>query len=183
MMEAAVISTPSVRSGWARAVKKTAGPKKIMRIDLCGVQPASPSCVTQPQCATTKGKTMSKHGNGFHENAGPCNGDYGQRWAGFLRQRYTGTCAAKRIARDFECEPRTATAWLGGQPPHIRHLARAGQVFGPVAIAAVLFPDTTYFLSADMHDAIGVLQARIDDIKNKLGALDEDFKNMDKPRD
>jgi hypothetical protein len=96
-----------------------------------------------------------------------------ERWARFLRLKYPPRDTAKHIMRDFNCEPRTATAWLSAHnPPHICQLARAGQLFGPVAVAAVLFPDTCFYLKADIHEALASVEARIETIRQRLGDLD-----------
>lgn len=57
----------------------------------------------------------------------------GQRASAWLRQAYPGDSRAKRIARDFECDERTAKSWLAGERPANRHwdqmVARWGRAF------------------------------------------------------
>lgn len=107
----------------------------------------------------------------YIEFPGGVSPDIGQRWAQILRQQYPERNAAKNIARDFGCETRTATAWLGGNPPQTHMLARAAQVLGPAAIAAVLFPETHFYCTAELNEAIEDLETRIDRLKTKLRGI------------
>lgn len=126
---------------------------------------------TKLKLHSVEGKTMLKNGNELH--ALPSKEDLGERWARFLRSKYPSRDTAKLIMRDFGCKARTATAWLGGQSPHPVQLARAGQLFGPVAIAAVLFPETHFYMTADIQDAVNVLDGKLKNIKRQLGELHE----------
>lgn len=95
----------------------------------------------------------------------------GDNWANFLAQQYDGRHAAKRIAQDFGCEPRTAKAWLQGQPPQAAQLARAGTLFGLSAISSVLLPGSHDHNRMEIFDQLAVLKAGLDDVSQKLERL------------
>ena len=99
----------------------------------------------------------------------------GQRWAEFLRNNYNTRHAAKSIARDFPCEPRTAKAWLAGQAPQLRHFMRAMQLFGVDAVLGVLVPETQAEKN-NLHDDLLDLRSRLDRLSKELGNLHHDTK-------
>ena len=112
------------------------------------------------------GKAMSKKINEF-----PPAETIGERWANFLHTHYKMRHAAKCIARDFNCEPRTAKAWLAGQAPHLSKIHLAGRLHGISAAAEILFPDTTY----SKREA---LKADVVDLKNKIEVLNERVREL-----
>lgn len=100
--------------------------------------------------------------------------DIGLRWADALRKKYAGNCAAKRIARDFGVEPRTASAWMQGGAPYVRHLCRAAELFGVAFVISIVAPDSIFADLADVDQAVGTLRRQIDDLGERLRRLEED---------
>ena len=97
--------------------------------------------------------------------------DVGLRWARELRRQYGGTSAAKRIARDFGVEVRTAAAWMQGGVPFVRHLCRAADLCGAAFVLRVLSPDSELAGCADVDQAIDVLRRRVDDLNRRIARL------------
>lgn len=112
-------------------------------------------------------KTMSKNNNDLQPET------IGLRWAALLRQHY-GTHMAKNIARDFDCEARTAQSWLAGQAPQLRHFMRAAEILGLAAVLTVLFPDTDIQQKIKLHDDLLELRSRLDSLSCELRGLDHD---------
>ncbi len=126
----------------------------MMTSALCETE--FPSACTELQSGG--GKTMSAT-------------DVGLRWARELRRQYGGTAAAKRIARDFGVEVRTAAAWMQGGVPFVRHLCRAADLFGAAFVLRVLSPDSELAGCADVDQAIDVLRRRVDDLNRRIARL------------
>ncbi len=100
--------------------------------------------------------------------------DIGLRWADALRKKYAGNSAAKRIARDFGIEPRTAAAWMQGGAPYVRHLCRAAELFGVAFVIGVVAPNSIFADVADVDQALASLRRQIDDLGERIRRLDED---------
>lgn len=100
--------------------------------------------------------------------------DIGLRWAEALRKKYAGNCAAKRIARDFGVEPRTASAWMQGGAPYVRHLCRAAEMFGVAFVVRVIAPNSVFADVADVDQALGALRRQIDDLGERIRRLEEE---------
>lgn len=84
----------------------------------------------------------------------------GERWSAALLARYPDRHRAKVIANDFGVDPRTATGWLGGSVPDVRHLVLAGHLFGERLLAEVLAPGSAWHQTAcalDTLSAVAVL--------------------------
>lgn len=113
-----------------------------------------------------RGKAMSKKGNEFHERE-----DFGGRWAALLRARYDVPHAAKRIARDFDCAPRTAKSWLEGNPPELKQILRAASVIGVAEVAALLFPDSDLADSAALRQEFAALKSQLEVMEDRIGRL------------
>ncbi|MDI1227373.1 MAG: hypothetical protein PSY14_06800 [bacterium] len=105
----------------------------------------------------------------------------GLQWAGLLKQNYNTRHAAKSIARDFNCEPRTAKSWLAGQHPQLRHFMRAMQLFGVDAVLGVLVPETQTHRSK-LHDDLLELRSRLDRLSKELGNLHNVAQPKTRPR-
>lgn len=97
--------------------------------------------------------------------------DIGGRWSAALKRRYPGPHAAKRIAQDFDCEPRTAEAWLSGQAPYAKYLIRAWRKHGHAIIGEVLAPDDTAMQSALDDAALIGLEQRLAQLGDELSRL------------
>lgn len=104
---------------------------------------------------STGSKDMGQVTGAFHEP------EIGPRWAAALRRRYPGAHQAKRIATDFDCEIRTAEAWLGGQAPYAKFLMRAWRLHGGAFVGEVLAPDDAAQRAALDEAALIGLEARI----------------------
>lgn len=100
--------------------------------------------------------------------------DIGLRWAEALRKKYAGNCAAKRIARDFGVEPRTASAWMQGGAPYVRHLCRAAEMFGVAFVVRVIAPNSVFADVADVDQALEALRRQIDDLGERIRRLEEE---------
>lgn len=100
--------------------------------------------------------------------------DIGTRWAEFLKGRYPPRHTAKVIAKDFGCQPRTATAWLGGNPPGVRQLSRAVQLFGMSVLADVFFPDTPQHKIIALQDRLAGVGRDLDALGGMVQELKED---------
>lgn len=97
--------------------------------------------------------------------------DIGLRWADALRKKYAGNSAAKRIARDFGIEPRTAAAWMQGGAPYVRHLCRAAELFGAAFVLKVISPDSLLAEVAEADQAIMYLRRGLDELEVRLERL------------
>ncbi|WP_428247244.1 hypothetical protein [Ferrovibrio sp.] len=97
--------------------------------------------------------------------------EIGPRWAAALRRRYPGAHQAKRIARDFDCETRTAEAWLGGQAPYAKYLMRGWRLHGAALVGEVLAPDDAAQRAALNEAALIGLEARIATLGADLALL------------
>ncbi len=108
-----------------------------------------------------------------HENGGEkmSVNDIGLRWAAALREKYMNGCLAKRIARDFNVETRTANSWLQGNAPYAKHLCRAGQLFGPAFVLKVISPDSLLAEVAEADQAIMYLRRGLDELEVRLERL------------
>ncbi|MBL8713225.1 MAG: hypothetical protein JNM12_10015 [Alphaproteobacteria bacterium] len=98
----------------------------------------------------------------------------GDRWSALLRSRYPERNAAKSIARDFDCETRTAKAWLAGQRPQLDGFSRAAQLFGISAVIGVLWPDSEEHHRSKLHDDLQELRSRLDRMSRELGGSPND---------
>lgn len=100
--------------------------------------------------------------------------DIGTRWSEFLKGRYPPRHTAKVIANDFGCQPRTATAWLGGNPPGVRQLSRAVQLFGMSVLADVFFPHTPHHTIITLEDRLAGVGRDLDALGTMVRELKED---------
>lgn len=92
----------------------------------------------------------------------------GARWSAFLKLHYPQAHAAKLIARDFRCAPRTATSWLAGQSPRPAALRRAGELFGLVAAMRLLFPDFQEVTSSALLASLDDMRAQLTTLRQEL---------------
>lgn len=142
----------------------------MMRVDLT----ATPALCVSPYLRSLtqiKGSnTMSKKVTETQDQLAVA-----ERWAALLRSKYRGGHAAKRIARDFKIETRTAKSWLTGEvSPRLDNFMAAAKVFGIYAVLGVLFPDTEEFQKQKLRDDLSALRSQLDHLSNKLGELDHE---------
>lgn len=97
--------------------------------------------------------------------------EIGQRWAAALRRRYPGGFAAKRIARAFDVDARTAESWLAGQAPFAKYLLRAWRLHGGAMVAEVLAPD-------DGEAKAALNEAALIGIEHQLGKLGDELARL-----
>ncbi len=95
----------------------------------------------------------------------------GARWAGVLHELYRGRDTAKRIARDFAVEPRTAKAWLGGQAPFAKYLVRLGRLYGPSLVLQILAADPHAHAPARVLSALDEIEHRLKSAAGMIAVL------------
>ena len=124
-----------------------------------------------PLTIRDSGNSLSKGGSELH---------VGVRWAAFLSWHYgEDYYAFKRISQEFRCDARTAKAWLAGQKPDIGQLARAAQLFGVAAIAAVLHPEDKTIKELQLIEDIDQLKQRLQKVQQLIGEVS--FEREQKP--
>lgn len=96
----------------------------------------------------------------------------GERTAAWLRQAFPGDNRAKLIAREFDCDERTAKAWLAGEPPQLhRHWHAMVGKWGKAFLAFVYQP---FDWSAQLE-----IEARLDALEQEAAALRERLSGKD----
>lgn len=95
----------------------------------------------------------------------------GERWAAALRRRFDSRHTAKLIANTFNVEIRTARAWLSGAAPFVKHLQRAGEIFGAIIIAEVLLPGSNWHGYARLENSLEELSLKICQIRDEVRQL------------
>jgi hypothetical protein len=91
----------------------------------------------------------------------------GQRTAAWLRQQYPNA-HAKRIARDFNVDERTAKSWLAGKPPSTDYWHSCVARWGKGFVAFVYAPYFDWAEQARLEVEIETIQSRLDELREKV---------------
>lgn len=113
-------------------------------------------------CWMERGKEMSNKDN---------KSRVGERWAAALKKRYGDAHTAKKIAKDFDIEPRTAKSWLGGQAPYAGQIEKAGEKFGLKFLIEVLNPGIPVYDGKDFEKAFEEVKEKIEWIQDQVSVL------------
>lgn len=95
----------------------------------------------------------------------------GARWSAVLQELYRGRYTAKRIARDFAVEPRTARAWLAGQAPYAKYLVRLGRLWGASLVLQILAADAHAHPEARVRSALDEIDHRLKSAAGMIAVL------------
>lgn len=98
----------------------------------------------------------------------------GQRWAASLEKQFGPKNTAKKIARFFDIEVRTARSWLAGSTPYIKHLWVAGQKLGSGFLAELLTPNNKWKTYANIDEALGLMEKEICQLRKEIQNLAKD---------
>lgn len=97
----------------------------------------------------------------------------GLKWAQALKNRFGDKNTAKRIARTFGVETRTARSWLAGTAPYMKYLWIAGQKLGSGFLAELLTPNMLWKTYSDIDEALDMLDKEICQLRDEIRNLKE----------
>jgi len=93
--------------------------------------------------------------------------EVGSRIAAWLRQAYPDN-RAKRIARDFGCDERTAKSWLAGKRCENHHWDRMVARWGKAFLGFVYSAHFDWAAQLALEAQLEALQADLDDIRQQI---------------